>query len=44
MRKKGKKYRRLWKQKHKTGEVPISYKEAKALKKAIAEKFRRKIE
>lgn len=46
MRKKGKKYRSLFKKKrkHKEIEPPISRKEALSLKQAIAKKFRRKIE
>lgn len=41
MRKKGKKYRKLWKKKRKEAELPISMAEAKKVKAAIAAMFKK---
>ena len=35
--KKGRKYKKLWKKKHKQGDLPITYKEAKQVQKALSQ-------
>lgn len=42
-RKKGKRYRKLWKKRKKAGDMPISYSEAKSLKEAIEAKHRERM-